>query len=89
MAVGLATHDNVGLGTPNTSGNDMGASGSDVDPNRIGCKEEVFVDYCDICFYFEKQQQKVKWCKWTEGKETYSAVLCKPCFILLTPGGIL
>ena len=83
---GLMTHDNVGMGISNTSEPIVGSDGPDVATDRTKVDGEIFVDQCDICSYFENKQQKVKWCKWTEGKETHSAILCKPCFILI-PGG--
>jgi len=45
--------------------------------------QEVKEDLCDFCFYFHSNKQRVKECEWTEGKETFSALLCKPCFISL------
>jgi len=44
---------------------------------------EVIEDHCIICDYFHSNKQRVKECEWTEGTETFSAPLCKPCYISL------
>lgn len=55
-------------------------------PNRID-DEEVFIDHCDICFYLKQTEQRVKWCEWTEGKTTYTSILCRPCYVSLVTIG--
>jgi hypothetical protein len=71
------THDDVRNGIPHGSGDGSGIIHPKL-ANHRDCVEEVFVDLCDICSWFDKQKQKVKWCRTTEGCDL---VLCKPCFI--------
>lgn len=81
---GLTTNVNPGDGVSDIRSPSGDNDGPTVAPSRIEAREEeIFVDLCDICSYSEKKQQRVKWCKWTEDKEEFSAILCKPCFISL------
>lgn len=53
-----------------------------VDPNRT----EVFIDICDICYYFKRKAAKVRWCTWTENQQKLFAIFCKPCFNIFNSG---
>jgi len=70
-------HDNVRSGIPHSSGSNSEPISSQL-VNSGESVQEVLVDLCDICSYFEKQKQRVKWCKTSEG---HDLLLCKPCFI--------
>lgn len=49
----------------------------------VSSQAEIIEDFCIICLYFDNEKQRVKECEWTEGSETFSALLCKPCYVSL------
>jgi len=71
---------NNGNEVSNVTNTNGGPSGTVMDPSGVDISKEVFIGHCDICFYSEDKQQRVKLCSWQEGKVEHTAIFCKPCF---------